>query len=226
MGEEVLVAPTGGRRKPRVDVNVVGDPEADVGPGSNPGTAKGRSSKRRKGLGPGENSAADLDQGGNPPPALPPSPLTRKLEHEARNASMEDLRGLALPPRAAGGRYENVAGSIVKVFCVHCEPNFSLPWWVVSPPRLVALACLTSSSRCALQRRQKKRQYTSTSSGFVIDSQKRHILTNAHCVDYHTQARWTAPSSPLDGSGMQLIDGSRPLGTPGWRTSRDSEWGR
>jgi V8-like Glu-specific endopeptidase len=48
------------------------------------------------------------------------------------------------------------------VFCIHTEPNFSLPW-------------------------QRKRQYSSNSSGFMIAG--RRILTNAHCVDHHTQVR-------------------------------------
>ena len=44
---------------------------------------------------------------------------------------------------------------------MHSEPNYSLPW-------------------------QRKRQFSSTSSGFVISD--RRILTNAHSVDHHTQA--------------------------------------
>ena len=54
----------------------------------------------------------------------------------------------------------NEAFAVVQVFCTHSEPNYSLPW-------------------------QRKRQYTSTSSGFVIDGSR--ILTNAHSVDHHTQ---------------------------------------
>ena len=50
-----------------------------------------------------------------------------------------------------------------QVYCVHTEPNFSLPW-------------------------QRKRQVNSTSSGFVAMFEgKRCLLTNAHSVDYHTQ---------------------------------------
>ncbi|KAK9829857.1 hypothetical protein WJX72_008281 [[Myrmecia] bisecta] len=57
---------------------------------------------------------------------------------------------------------EKLMESVVKVFCVHSEPNFSLPW-------------------------QRKRQYSSTSSGFIISG--RRILTNAHSVDHHTQVK-------------------------------------
>eukprot|EP00877_Chromochloris_zofingiensis_P004183 jgi/Chrzof1/13766/Cz08g11120.t1 len=52
--------------------------------------------------------------------------------------------------------------AVVKVFCIHTEPNFSLPW-------------------------QRKRQYSSNSSGFIIEG--RRILTNAHCVDHSTQVK-------------------------------------
>lgn len=52
----------------------------------------------------------------------------------------------------------------IKVYATHCEPNYSLPW-------------------------QRKRQIASTSSGFIVNYQgKRYLLTNAHSVDYHTQA--------------------------------------
>lgn len=52
--------------------------------------------------------------------------------------------------------------AVVKVFCTHSEPNFSLPW-------------------------QRKRQFSSSGSGFAISG--RRLLTNAHCVDHATQVR-------------------------------------
>eukprot|EP00249_Psilotum_nudum_P010396 c22518_g2_i1 orf=419-2386(-) len=52
--------------------------------------------------------------------------------------------------------------AVVKVFCVHTEPNFSLPW-------------------------QRKRQFSSNSSGFLISG--RRVLTNAHSVEHHTQVK-------------------------------------
>ncbi|CAG9461655.1 unnamed protein product [Pedinophyceae sp. YPF-701] len=55
-----------------------------------------------------------------------------------------------------------VLDSVIKIFCMHTEPNFSLPW-------------------------QRKRQASSTSSGFAIPG--RRILTNAHCIEYHTQVK-------------------------------------
>ncbi|XVF09242.1 hypothetical protein REPUB_Repub07fG0075200 [Reevesia pubescens] len=61
-----------------------------------------------------------------------------------------------------GGRVVPAMDAVVKVFCVHTEPNFSLPW-------------------------QRKRQYSSSSSGFVIGG--RRILTNAHSVEHYTQVK-------------------------------------
>lgn len=52
--------------------------------------------------------------------------------------------------------------AVVKVFCVHTEPNYSLPW-------------------------QRKRQHSSTSTGFVIEGKR--VLTNAHSVEHHTQVK-------------------------------------
>ncbi|KAL9347822.1 hypothetical protein Peur_059188 [Populus x canadensis] len=52
--------------------------------------------------------------------------------------------------------------AVVKVYCTHTEPDYSLPW-------------------------QKQRQYTSTGSAFMIGNGK--LLTNAHCVEYYTQVK-------------------------------------
>lgn len=51
-----------------------------------------------------------------------------------------------------------------EVWCVHSTPNFSLPW-------------------------QRRRQYRSSGSGFIIDAKRRVILTNAHCIEWHTQVK-------------------------------------
>ena len=58
--------------------------------------------------------------------------------------------------------------AVVKVYCIHTEPNYSLPW-------------------------QRKRQYSSTSSGFMVKNEEgqRCLLTNAHSVEYHTQVYYT-----------------------------------
>lgn len=54
--------------------------------------------------------------------------------------------------------------SVIKVWCVHSTPNFSLPW-------------------------QRRRQERSSGSGFCIDRERRVILTNAHCIEWHTQVK-------------------------------------
>lgn len=60
----------------------------------------------------------------------------------------------------------NFFDAVVKVYCIHTEPNYSLPW-------------------------QRKRQYSSTSSGFMVKNEEgqRCLLTNAHSVEYHTQVK-------------------------------------
>jgi len=50
--------------------------------------------------------------------------------------------------------------AVVKVWTIHSTPNFSLPW-------------------------QRCRQVRSNGSGFIIDLERRCILTNAHCVEWH-----------------------------------------
>lgn len=51
---------------------------------------------------------------------------------------------------------------MIKVFASCCSPNYSMPW-------------------------QMKKQFESTSSGFVLSG--RRILTNAHSVAYHTSVQ-------------------------------------
>lgn len=69
-------------------------------------------------------------------------------------------------PRGAGSAAGPFMDAVVKVYCVHTEPNYSLPW-------------------------QRKRQYASTSSGFVIRGPQgeRWLLTNAHSVEYNSQVK-------------------------------------
>ncbi|PHT26163.1 Protease Do-like 9 [Capsicum baccatum] len=74
-----------------------------------------------------------------------------------------DLRhGAELASAVAAAKAVPSMDAVVKVFCVHTEPNFSLPW-------------------------QRKRQYSSSSSGFIIGG--RRVLTNAHSVEHHTQVK-------------------------------------
>ncbi|GLT70536.1 hypothetical protein SLA2020_426100 [Shorea laevis] len=103
-----------------------------------------------------------------PPPIVPPARrLSRPVENggivgggrgggEFTVVSGDSIMG------AGGMRVVPAMDAVVKVFCVHTEPNFSLPW-------------------------QRKRQYSSNSSGFVIGG--RRVLTNAHSVEHHTQVK-------------------------------------
>ncbi|XP_047082593.1 protease Do-like 9 [Lolium rigidum] len=100
---------------------------------------RGRKSRRLE-------AAADADA------SRPPTkPVANGVDAELGPAGWEEA-GRAVPSMDA----------VVKVFCVHTEPNFSLPW-------------------------QRKRQYSSSSSGFVIGG--RRVLTNAHSVEHFTQVK-------------------------------------
>ncbi|XP_071723093.1 protease Do-like 2, chloroplastic [Rutidosis leptorrhynchoides] len=61
-----------------------------------------------------------------------------------------------------GNIQEAVLNAVVKVYCTHSAPDYSLPW-------------------------QKQRQFTSTGSAFMIGEGK--LLTNAHCVEHDTQVK-------------------------------------
>lgn len=95
---------------------------------------------------------------------------SRRASHAVENADYVVSTsvpgdGLSKEPSAgmeAVARVVPAMDAVVKVFCVHTEPNFSLPW-------------------------QRKRQYSSSSSGFVISG--RRVLTNAHSVEHYTQVK-------------------------------------
>ncbi|GAB4815905.1 hypothetical protein N2152v2_002951 [Parachlorella kessleri] len=137
-------------------------------------------------------AAVDSEGGGSEAAGGQPSKKRKKLDRLQENpgstsaaalaaaaaaAAEEELAGPVSPRMTAadapdGMDVDGEAGrmrdnevlmeAVVKVFCVHSEPNFSLPW-------------------------QRKRQYSSSGSGFI--TQGRRILTNAHCVDHNTQVK-------------------------------------
>lgn len=74
--------------------------------------------------------------------------------------------GMPAPLSESVTQAADLLESVVKVFCVHTEPNYSLPW-------------------------QRKRQISSTSSGFMVagPDNARWLLTNAHSVEYHSQVK-------------------------------------
>ncbi|XP_021891895.1 protease Do-like 9 [Carica papaya] len=129
---------------------------------SRDGRRRGRSRKRAR---------RSLEKPEKPPPLIPPQPPAAVVSSPRRisRGSLEngDLLASVIPAdttvlagRAA--RALPAMDAVVKVFCVHTEPNFSLPW-------------------------QRKRQYSSSSSGFVIGG--RRVLTNAHSVEHYTQVK-------------------------------------
>lgn len=103
----------------------------------------------------------------------PENVVTNKASSPTRRISRAEFNGdcvvhNSVVVEAVPSTLESVAkvvpsmDAVVKVFCVHTEPNLSLPW-------------------------QRKRQYSSSSSGFVIGGKR--VLTNAHSVEHYTQVK-------------------------------------
>ncbi|KAL6861312.1 hypothetical protein ACP4OV_017012 [Aristida adscensionis] len=126
---------------------------------------RGRKSRRARHEAPSDTDAAPPPRRGGPK-GLP----NGGAEHPvgAEPSRRDQAVKVVEVPAAEPLRWEQVArvvpsmDAVVKVFCVHTEPNFSLPW-------------------------QRKRQYSSSSSGFIIGG--RRVLTNAHSVEHHTQVK-------------------------------------
>ncbi|PUZ77485.1 hypothetical protein GQ55_1G375400 [Panicum hallii var. hallii] len=127
---------------------------------SSPSPAPAPVAAGRRGRKPRRHEApADADA------ARPPSPPRRGEPKPVANGG--DAVAVAVSEAAPASWDEVVRvvpcmDAVVKVFCVHTEPNFSLPW-------------------------QRKRQYSSSSSGFIIGG--RRVLTNAHSVEHYTQVK-------------------------------------
>ncbi|CAN6178653.1 unnamed protein product [Urochloa humidicola] len=128
---------------------------------------RGRKSRRVRNEPPSE---ADAAHSPSPPPRRggpkgAPSGGAEAAEPPRRELAVSMVE---VPAALEPVRWEQVAkvmpsmDAVVKVFCVHTEPNFSLPW-------------------------QRKRQYSSSSSGFIIGG--RRVLTNAHSVEHYTQVK-------------------------------------
>ncbi|CAN6214445.1 unnamed protein product [Urochloa humidicola] len=128
---------------------------------------RGRKSRRVRNEPPSE---ADAAHSPSPPPRRggpkgAPSGGAEAAEPPRRELAVSMVE---VPAALEPVRWEQVAkvmpsmDAVVKVFCVHTEPNFSMPW-------------------------QRKRQYSSSSSGFIIGG--RRVLTNAHSVEHYTQVK-------------------------------------
>lgn len=128
---------------------------------------RGRKSRRTRN---GPHSEVDAAPSPSPPPRRGGPKGAPNGGAEAAEPSRRELAGKVVEAPAAVEplRWDQVVkvvpsmDAVVKVFCVHTEPNFSLPW-------------------------QRKRQYSSSSSGFIIGG--RRVLTNAHSVEHYTQVK-------------------------------------
>ena len=154
---------------PLANAAVLDSPEPEPASSSPAPRRRGRKSRRVRNEPPSEADAAH-----SPSPSPPPRRGGPKGAPnggaEAAEPSRWELAGniVEVPAAMEPVRWEQVVkvvpsmDAVVKVFCVPTEPNFSLPW-------------------------QRKRQYSSSSSGFIIGG--RRVLTNAHSVEHYTQVK-------------------------------------
>ncbi|PNW73966.1 hypothetical protein CHLRE_13g579901v5 [Chlamydomonas reinhardtii] len=140
-----------------------GAADAADGPGGGGAADAKRRNARRKYGGAGSTAAeADVALGATAS-GLPPKPPSGAAAAAASGGGGgRGGRGRRSGGGGGSADSDSVMDAVVKVFCMHVEPNFSLPW-------------------------QRKRQYSSNSSGFLLPG--RRILTNAHCVDHYTQVK-------------------------------------
>ncbi|XP_039068243.1 protease Do-like 9 [Hibiscus syriacus] len=130
--------------------NLVSTAAAENEVENQPPKRRGRGRQRKSGLGHTEHTE----------PYVAASPERRPYQNG----------GVVLEPpphpvanwESAAARVVPAMDAVVKVFCVHTEPNYSLPW-------------------------QRKRQYSSSSSGFIIGGKR--VLTNAHSVEHYIQVK-------------------------------------
>ncbi|XP_047307811.1 protease Do-like 2, chloroplastic [Impatiens glandulifera] len=92
---------------------------------------------------------------------------SQSMAFKSFGVQKKDTKGLTLDSKdlkveASNLQDASFLNAVVKVFCTHTSPDYSLPW-------------------------QKQRQYTSTGSAFMIGNGK--LLTNAHCVEHSTQVK-------------------------------------
>ncbi|XP_042517485.1 protease Do-like 2, chloroplastic isoform X5 [Macadamia integrifolia] len=93
---------------------------------------------------------------------------TKSTAFKSPGVQRKDKKGFGYdikePQVGDSGNLQDAAflNAVVKVYCTHTAPDYSLPW-------------------------QKQRQYTSTGSAFMIGDGK--LLTNAHCVEHYTQVK-------------------------------------
>ena len=97
------------------------------------------------------------------------SSLDEFAAESLQNGSNLDLSDMQSQTDTNPSNDEDLLNSVIRIYCTHSEPNFNMPW-------------------------QRRKQESSTSSGFIIHTSNRHhhpdqsprsyILTNAHSVEY------------------------------------------
>ncbi|GMI99161.1 degradation of periplasmic proteins 9, DegP protease 9 [Hibiscus trionum] len=130
--------------------NVVSTTAAENDVDNKPPKRRGRGRQRKSGLGHTEDTE----------PHVAASPERRPYQNGG--VVLEPPSQPVVNWESAASRVVPAMDAVVKVFCVHTEPNYSLPW-------------------------QRKRQYSSSSSGFIIGGKR--VLTNAHSVEHYTQVK-------------------------------------
>ena len=137
---------------------------------------KKKKKKKKKIMAPQKRGNALKDERpGSPQPLVSPSGSlsNKKQKKRALSSPMMETNGVnAIPESAAmmmmmddddaDASRNQTFDAVIKVYAVHTEPNYSLPW-------------------------QRKRQMPSTSTGFVVEGKR--ILTNAHSVEHSTQVK-------------------------------------
>ncbi|CAN0899068.1 Protease Do-like 2, chloroplastic [Linum grandiflorum] len=92
--------------------------------------------------------------------SVKPKPFGAQRKEKRKKSIQFDLNDQQVG--AASLQNAALLNAVVKVYCTHTAPDYSLPW-------------------------QKQRQFTSTGSAFMIGDGK--LLTNAHCVEHYTQVK-------------------------------------
>ncbi|KAG7531122.1 PDZ domain [Arabidopsis suecica] len=94
----------------------------------------------------------------------PPQKMAFKAFGSPKKEKKESLSDFTRDQQTDPGKIHDASflNAVVKVYCTHTAPDYSLPW-------------------------QKQRQFTSTGSAFMIGDGK--LLTNAHCVEHDTQVK-------------------------------------
>ena len=137
---------------------------------------KKKKKKKKKIMAPQKRGNALKDERpGSPQPLVSPSGSlsNKKQKKRALSSPMMETNGVNVIPESAAmmmmmddddadASRNQTFDAVIKVYAVHTEPNYSLPW-------------------------QRKRQMPSTSTGFVVEGKR--ILTNAHSVEHSTQVK-------------------------------------